>query len=88
LCSGPNDCACESIKKRVEDLTGIVGWVAEIWRGKNWVRRLLPLDVLLLTAFYVLKRIPGLIIPDNYSLYIWAVFGGSARLRRIFFVSL
>jgi hypothetical protein len=42
--------SAESIKKRVEDLTGIVGWVAEIWHSKNWVRRLLLLDVLLLTA--------------------------------------
>src|SRR4030095_1584445 len=67
--------SAESIKKRVEDLTGIVDWVAEIWHGKNWVRRLLLLDVLLLTAFYVLKRIPELFILDNYSLYIWAVAG-------------
>src|SRR5262245_53017828 len=67
--------SAESIKKRVEDLTGIVDWAAEIWHGKNWVKRLLLLDVLLLTAFYSLKRIPGLFIPDNYSLYIWAVFG-------------
>jgi hypothetical protein len=67
--------SAESIKKRVEDLSGIVDWVAEIWHSKNWVRRLLLLDVLLLTAFYVLKGIPGLFIPDNYSLYIWAVFG-------------
>src|SRR4030095_10841605 len=67
--------SAESIKKRVEDLTGIVDWVAEIWHGKNWVRRLLLLDVLLLTAFYVLKRIPEFFILDNYSLYIWAVAG-------------
>jgi len=70
-----------SIKKRFEDLSGIVDWVAETWHSKNWVRRLLLLDVLLLTAFNlsVLKRISGLFIPDNYSLYFGAVVGFESR---------
>ncbi len=72
--------SAESIKKRVEDLTGIVDWVAEIWHGKNWVRRLLLLDVLLFTAFNpyfptVLKLIPDSFIPNHYNLYFWAVVG-------------
>src|SRR5262245_52618010 len=72
---GTENPSAESIRKRVEELTGIVDWIAEIWHGKNWVRRLLLLGVLLLTAFYILKHIPGLTILDNYSLYIWAVAG-------------
>ena len=72
--------SAESIKKRVEDLAGIVDWVAEIWHGKNWVRRLLLLDVLLFIAFNpyfpsVLKLIPDSFIPNRYGLYFWAVVG-------------
>ena len=72
--------SAESIKKRVEDLTGIVDWVAEIWHSKNWVRRLLLLDVLLFITFNpyfptVLKLIHDSFIPDHYNLYFWAVFG-------------
>jgi conflict system STAND superfamily ATPase len=67
--------SAESIKKRAEYLIGIVDWVAETWHSKNWVRRLLLLDALLLTALYVGEHIPVLSIPDSYSLYIWAVAG-------------
>jgi tetratricopeptide (TPR) repeat protein len=68
--------SAESIKKKVEDLFGIVDWAADIWRSKNWVRRLLLLDVLLLTfnPFFI-KFIPGSFIPDHYDLYFWAVTG-------------
>jgi hypothetical protein len=57
-----------------------VDWVAEIWHGKNWVRRLLLLDVLLFIASNpyfptVLKLIPGSFIHDRYNLYFWAVGG-------------
>src|SRR5215475_11055770 len=72
--------SAESIKKRVDVLTEIVDLVAEIWHSKNWVRRLLLLDVLLFVAFNpyfptVLKLIPDSFIPDRYNLYFWAVVG-------------
>ncbi|SRR6266498_220802 len=77
---GMENPSAESIKKRVEDLTGIVDWVAEIWHSKNWVRRLLLLDVLLFSAFNpyfptVLKLIPGWFIPNRYDLHFWAAVG-------------
>src|SRR5882724_4217110 len=70
----------ESIKRRVEDLIGIVDWVAEIWHSKNWVRKLVLVDVLLFIAFNpsfptVLRILPGSFIPLHYELYFWAVIG-------------
>jgi hypothetical protein len=72
--------SAESIKKRVEDLTGIVNWVAEIWHSKNWVRRILLPDILLFTAFNpffsaVLKLIPDSFVPSSYDRYFWAAVG-------------
>src|SRR5882724_5765183 len=70
----------ESIKRRVEDLIGIVDWVAGIWHSKNWVRKLVLVDVLLFIAFNpsfptVLRILPGSFIPLHYELYFWAVIG-------------
>ena len=70
----------DAIKKQVEELSGLVDLVAEIWHGKNWVRRLLLLDILLFLAFNpyfktVLRFIPESWLPRRYELYFWLVIG-------------
>src|SRR5215831_14005054 len=74
---GMENPSAESINKRVDELTGVVYKIIEIWRSKNWVRRLLLLDVLLLTAFnpFILKFIPSSFIPEHYNFYFGVVVG-------------
>src|SRR5262249_41228530 len=72
--------SAESIKKWVQDLTGIVDWAAEIWHSKNWVRKLVLVDVLVFLAFNpyfqtLLRFLPGSFIPPHYELYFWLVIG-------------
>jgi hypothetical protein len=56
----------ESIKERTEKAVSFVEWLAEVLRGKNWVTKLLLLDVLLLLFFSppVLSKILGLLPKD------------------------
>jgi tetratricopeptide (TPR) repeat protein len=56
----------ESIKERTEKAVSFVEWLAEVLRGKNWVTKLLLLDVLLVLFFSpaVLSRILGLLPKD------------------------
>jgi tetratricopeptide (TPR) repeat protein len=71
----------ESIKKRFDDLTELIEWVADIWRSKNWVRRLVLLDILIFIALNpyfptALRLIPTSWMPGRYDAYFWAAIAG------------
>jgi hypothetical protein len=47
------DPSVKSIKESTEKAESLIYWIAEIFRGKNWVKKLLLLDVLI---FFFLKK--------------------------------
>ena len=71
----------ETIKKQFDSLNGIVEWAVEIWYSRNWVKRLILLDVILFLAFNpyfktVLRFLPATWIPKYYDLYFWLMLVG------------
>ena len=77
----------ESIKERTEKAVSFVEWLAEVLRGKNWVTKLLLLDVVLVLFFSppFLSRILGLLpkallptapkLSEWYTPVFWLVTG-------------
>ena len=69
----------ETVKKQFDNLTGIVEWATEIWYSRNWVKRLILIDIVLFLAFNpyyktVLKFIETYFpLPKHYDLYFWLV---------------
>lgn len=66
----------DSLRNRFEVLNNLVNWIADVWRSKNLVRRLLLCDVIIFTLFnpyvpLILKIAPTTLIPKNYELYFW-----------------
>lgn len=64
----------DSIKESTDKAVSFVEWLAEVWRSKNWVRKLVLLDVVLFVAFNpfffpeILKRLPWPLAPPPWYL--------------------
>lgn len=75
------DPSLKSIKASVDEGTSFVEWLVEVLRGKNWVKKLLLIDVIILVVFNPLffPKILGFItakpLPPNYKVYFWLVVG-------------
>jgi hypothetical protein len=72
----------DDIKSSTEKAVGFIEWLAEVLRGKNWVTKLLLLDVIVFAVFNPLffPTILKLFIyepelPDHYRLFFWFVIG-------------
>ncbi|MCI0693811.1 hypothetical protein L0337_17615 [candidate division KSB1 bacterium] len=71
----------DSIKDATEKASASVEWLAEIWHGKNWVKKLLLIDALIFVVFnpasfpFILKFFTTATLPENYPLYFWPVVG-------------
>jgi type VI protein secretion system component VasK len=64
------------ITKSTEKAVTFVEWLAEVIRGKNWVKKLVLLDVVLLAARYVLKWITTQDLPPlQYDKVFWLTVG-------------
>jgi|GEM_PF-4396356 len=77
----------DEIQKTTKKLEEFVQWLAEVLRGKNWVTKLLLLDVILLIVFKLLPIIlkPFITVPELFEKYgyiFWLVIG------IIFFIAL
>jgi hypothetical protein len=72
----------DDIKSSTEKAVGFIEWLAEVLRGKNWVTKLLLLDVIIFAVFNPLffPTILKLFIdkpelPGNYKLFFWFIIG-------------
>jgi len=71
----------DSIKDSAEKANSFVEWLAEIWHGKNWVKKLLLLDAIIFVVFnpasfpFILEFFTSTPLPENYKSYFWPVVG-------------
>ncbi len=71
----------EQIKKRTEEAVSFIEWLADVLRGKNWVKKLLLIDVLLFAIFNplffpsILELFTKEQPPPQYPLVFWLVIG-------------
>lgn len=72
----------DTIKESTDKAVRFVEWIGEVWRSKNWVRKLLLLDVVLFLAVNpfslpeILERLPWpLALPAWYPLVFWSMVG-------------